>query len=136
MKLAVSDVPLAIVARTVTDPAAVVLSMLPPVINAPVVPALSTLQVIAVYVALDGATVPVRIWGVPAVADKGTPVIPVTGMKPADILTVAVLVTCPRNAFVLLVLLLFHVFQVAMDMMPESKLAWEEIEAFIGRGME
>ena len=67
------------VAVTVTVPAAVVLRILPPVIVAPVVPALLTLQVMFLFVAFAGFTVPASVSGVPDVAEDGTPVILVTG---------------------------------------------------------
>ena len=52
--------PLTIVARTVTEPAAVVLSVLP-LIVAPVVPALCTVHVMFLLVALVGSTVPLSV---------------------------------------------------------------------------
>ena len=74
--------PFAIVAVTVTEPAAVVESVLP-VMPAPVVPAFFTLQAMVLFVALVGATVPLSVRPVPAVAVVGTPVMPVTGTKAA-----------------------------------------------------
>ena len=63
-------------------PAAVVVSVLP-LILAPVVPALATLHVIVLLVALEGSTIPVRVSGVPAVALVGMPVMFVTATKAA-----------------------------------------------------
>ena len=51
-----------------------------PVMVAPVVPALCTLQMMVWLVALLGTTVPVNSNGVPAVAALGTPVMSVTEM--------------------------------------------------------
>jgi len=72
--------PLAIVAETVTVPAAVVLKVLP-LILAPVVPALLTAHAMVWLVALEGETVPERVRGVPAVPVVGTLEIFVTGTK-------------------------------------------------------
>ena len=69
--------PLAMVAVTVTVPAAVVFKVLPEMV-APVLPADFTLQTMVLLVALVGATVPVSVSGVPAVAAVGTPVMFVT----------------------------------------------------------
>ena len=66
------------VARMVAVPAAVVERMLPEM-DAPVVPALATLQVMVLFVAFAGSTVPERVSGVPAVAEVGTSERPVTG---------------------------------------------------------
>ena len=74
--------PLAIVAVTITVPAAVALSVLPEIV-APVVPASFTLHIIAWFEASAGVTVPVSASGVPAVAADGTPVISVTATYPA-----------------------------------------------------
>jgi hypothetical protein len=71
--------PFAIVAVTVAVTAAVVFRTLPPVILAPVVPALLTDHVMVWLVAFEGDTVPVKVKGVPAVADVGTPDMLVTG---------------------------------------------------------
>ena len=72
--------PLAMVAVTVTVPAAVVVRVFPLMV-APVVPALFTDHTIALLVALSGATIPERAMEVPAMPPVGTPVIPVTGTK-------------------------------------------------------
>ena len=66
------------VARITVVPAAVVERVLPEM-DAPVVPALITLQVMVLLVAFAGATVPERVSGVPAVAEVGTSEMPVTG---------------------------------------------------------
>jgi hypothetical protein len=50
---------------------------------------LTTLHVIVLLVAVDGATVPVRVRGVPTVATLETPVMSVTGTN-AALLTVMV----------------------------------------------
>jgi hypothetical protein len=71
---------LVIVAVTSAVPAVVVFRVLP-LKEAPVPPSALTDQVMAWFVALDGATVPVKVSGVPAVAVVGTPVIFVTGTK-------------------------------------------------------
>ena len=84
--------PLTIVALTVTVPTAVVLSVFP-LIVAPVVPALTMLHAIVLFVALDGFIVPVSVSCVPAVAVVGTPVMLVTGVCPAACVTEIVLVT-------------------------------------------
>jgi hypothetical protein len=73
---------LVIVAVTVTVPAAVVFRVLP-LKEVPVPPSVLTDQVMVWFVALDGATVPVKVSGVPAVAVVGTPVIFVTGINAA-----------------------------------------------------
>jgi len=72
--------PLAMVAVTVTLPAAVAVSVFPLMVE-PVLPALFTDHAIVLLVALSGATVPVRVRGVPAVTLVGTPEIPVTATK-------------------------------------------------------
>jgi hypothetical protein len=64
-------VPFVTVALTTTVPGAIVLSMLPPVMIAPVCPALCMLQMIVVFVALAGTTVPVSISGVVIVLTRG-----------------------------------------------------------------
>lgn len=83
LKVLVYGVPAAdpsvIVASTVAVPAAVALKILPPVIFAPVPPALATLHVMFWLVALFGATVPVSVSIAPAAADNGTPDMPDTG---------------------------------------------------------
>ena len=84
-------VPLIMVAVTFTVPAAVVRKMLPLTIDAPVVPALFTLHVIDLFVALDGTTVPERGRSIPAVADEGTSVMFVTGTNAALTVRVAAL---------------------------------------------
>jgi hypothetical protein len=69
-------------ALTVTVPAAVAVSVVP-LINAPVVPASATVQVMALLVALAGSTVPVRGRAVPTTAVEGKPLILSTGIKAA-----------------------------------------------------
>ena len=76
----VAVAPFAMVAVTVTVPAAVVFKVLPEMV-APVAPADFTLQTMVLLVASVGATVPVSVSGVPAVAVVGTPVMPVTALK-------------------------------------------------------
>ena len=68
------------VARMVAVPAAVVERVLSEM-EAPVVPALTTLQVMVLLVASAGATVPERVRLSPAVAEVGTPEMPVTATK-------------------------------------------------------
>ena len=63
--------PFATVARICAVPALVTFRVLPLVIFAPVVPALCTLHVIVLFVALLGLTVPVSVKGVPTVAVVG-----------------------------------------------------------------
>ena len=65
------------VAVTVTVPAPVAESVFP-LIVAPVAPASLTLQLIVLFVAFAGATVPESVRPVPAVDVVGTPVISVT----------------------------------------------------------
>ena len=72
--------PLAIVAVTVTVPAAVVFKMFP-MILAPVVPALLTVHAMVLLVALDGTTVPTRVMAATAVPVVGMPMMLVTGTK-------------------------------------------------------
>ena len=67
------------VAVTTAVPAAVVFkTLVPAAMVAPVVPAVLTVHVMVLLVALDGATVPVRVRGVPTPPVVGMPVIPVT----------------------------------------------------------
>jgi hypothetical protein len=68
------------VALMVAVPAAVVLRILPPVILAPVVPAVTTLHIMVLLVALLGTTVPVNVSGEVAVAVVGIPVMSVTAI--------------------------------------------------------
>ena len=72
--------PLAIVAVTVTVPDAVVERVFPLMV-APVVPAFFIDHTIVLLVALEGATVPERVRGVPAVPPVGIPEILVTATK-------------------------------------------------------
>ena len=67
------------VALMVAVPTAVVFNVLT-LIVAPVVPALTTLHAIVLFVAAAGFTVPVSVSGVRAVAVVGTPVMLVTGI--------------------------------------------------------
>ena len=83
-----------IVALTVTVPAAVAFKVLPLMV-APVVPALRTLHVIVLFVALAGVTVPVSVSGVPAVAVAGTPAMFVTCIKESMTVTAQVAVLLP-----------------------------------------
>jgi len=76
------------VAVTTAVPAAVALKVLP-LIVAPVVPAFLTLHTIVLFVAFAGATVPVSVSGVPAVALAGTPVISVTAVNADETVSVA-----------------------------------------------
>jgi len=91
-------------AVTVTVPDAVVVKTLP-LIAAPVVPALFTVHVIVLLVAVAGSTVPVRV-RVPTVPPVGKPVIPVTGTKVIIGVTVPgpTLVTPPSTVIVPLML--------------------------------
>ena len=70
------------VAVMVTLPAFVVFRTLP-LMFAPVVPALLTNQTIVWLVALLGVTIPLKVKGVPTVAEEGTLVIPDTATKAA-----------------------------------------------------
>ena len=86
----VALVPLVTVANTTTVPAAVVLRVLP-VMLAPVVPLSCMLHTMFLLVALEGATVPESVSGVPTVASVGTFVISVTATNDgADALTLMV----------------------------------------------
>lgn len=76
--------PFTIVARTVTVPALGTLSTLPLMV-APVVPALCTLHVIFLFVALTGITVPPRTT-VPVLAVVGISVILLTPTMPTTML--------------------------------------------------
>ena len=78
--------PLVIVAFTLTVPTAVVVKVLP-LIVAPVVPALSTVHTIVLFVAFDGLTVAVNANGTPAVAVAGTSVMLDTGICDCDEVT-------------------------------------------------
>jgi len=81
--------PFTIVALTVTTPDVVVFKILPPEIEPPAVLGLTTLHVIVLLVAVLGATVPVSVKGMPAVAAVGTPEMPVTATKSVTVLNVA-----------------------------------------------
>ena len=70
------------VARMAAVPAAVVERVFPEM-DAPVAPALTTLQVMVLLVAFAGTTVPERVSGVPTVAEAGRPEMPVTATKAA-----------------------------------------------------
>lgn len=92
VKLLLGDVPLTMVALTVTDPVLVVFSLFSLVIVAPVVPASTTLHVIVLFVAFVGCTVPVKVSCVPAFACVGTDSMLVTGTIPGCTLIVKVCV--------------------------------------------
>ena len=79
-------VPLAMVALTVTVPAAVAFRVFPLTVAEP----LTTDQAIVLLVAVAGSTVPVRVNAVPAVAVVATPVMSVTATKVPPPLTVIV----------------------------------------------
>jgi hypothetical protein len=91
--LVVADAPFTIVARTETVPAAVVFNVLPLMV-APVVPALTTIQVIVLLVAVAGLTVPVSASPVPAVAVEGTPVMLVTATKGGGVAVTVIEKSC------------------------------------------
>jgi hypothetical protein len=82
LKLCIKALPLAKAlftdACTCTVPVAVVFRVLPPVMVAPVVPALRTLQVMGRFASCIGAKLPVSVRGTATVAVVGTPVIEVT----------------------------------------------------------
>ena len=80
-------------ARIVTVPVPIVFSVLP-LIHAPVVPVLTTLHVIVLFVAFDGFAVPVSVSGVLAVAVVCTPVMLVTGTCDCDDEVMVILKSC------------------------------------------
>ena len=77
VQLVVAVKPLVTVALTTTVPADTVFNVLP-VIVAPVVPALSNVQTISRFVAVNGSAWLGRVIAVPATSLVGTPLTPVT----------------------------------------------------------
>ena len=84
-------VPFAMVALTVTVPAAVALRVFPLIVAEP----LTTDQAMVLLVAVEGTTVPVSVNAVPAVAVAGTPVMSVTATKSSPLSFAKVVVPLP-----------------------------------------